>query len=123
MAAGLSATAASSERERTCIFDRSQMMHVVSMDEVPMMFTSCSFQSNDVSGAQNSVFLFCDSSRARAHREPEGMARYASSSMCMAKSRQQRQSHARHRCMHIPIATRRGDAPRGVRSGCGRDCG
>ena len=35
------------------------MVHVVSMDEVPMMEGSASFQSNDVSGAQNSVFLFC----------------------------------------------------------------
>ena len=29
------------------------------MDEVPMMLGSVSFQSNEVSGAQNSVFLFC----------------------------------------------------------------
>jgi hypothetical protein len=35
------------------------MMQVVSIDEVPMMFGSVSFQSNEVSGAQNSVFLFC----------------------------------------------------------------
>ena len=40
-----------------CIFEMSQMMQVVSMEEVPMMFGSCSFQSKDVSGAQNSVFL------------------------------------------------------------------
>ena len=38
------------------------MMQVVSMEEVPMMFGSCSFQSNDVSGAQNSVFLLLFSS-------------------------------------------------------------
>lgn len=31
------------------------MVHVVSMDEVPTMLGSVSFQSNDVSGAQNSL--------------------------------------------------------------------
>ena len=35
------------------------MVQVVSIEHVPMMFGSCSFQSNEVSGAQNSVFLFC----------------------------------------------------------------
>ena len=38
---------------------------VVSMEEVPMMFGSCSFQSNDVSGAQNSVFLLLFSSASK----------------------------------------------------------
>jgi len=33
------------------------MVQVVSIDDVPMMFGSVSFQSNEVSGAQNSVFL------------------------------------------------------------------
>ena len=32
------------------------MVHVVSIDDVPMMEGSVSFQSNDVSGAQNSLF-------------------------------------------------------------------
>ena len=37
----------------------SQMVQVVSMLDVPRRFGSVSFQSNDVSGAQNSLFLFC----------------------------------------------------------------
>lgn len=37
----------------------SQMVQVVSMLDVPKRFKSDSFQSNDVSGAQNSLFLFC----------------------------------------------------------------
>ena len=37
----------------------SQMVHVVSMLEVPSLLGSVSFQSKDVSGAQNSLFLFC----------------------------------------------------------------
>jgi hypothetical protein len=36
-----------------------QMVHVVSMLDVPTIDGSVSFQSNDVSGAQNSLFLFC----------------------------------------------------------------
>ena len=44
----------------------SQMVHVVSMEEVPSRFGSVSFQSNDVSGAQNSLFLFCSAARTRA---------------------------------------------------------
>ena len=46
----------------TCILEMSQIMQVVSMEEVPMIFGSCSFQSNEVSGAQNSVFLLLLSS-------------------------------------------------------------
>ena len=42
----------------------SQMVQVVSMEEVPRRFRSVSFQSKDVSGAQNSLFLFC------AHHNP-----------------------------------------------------
>ena len=37
----------------------SQMVQVVSMEEVPRRLGSVSFQSKDVSGAQNSLFLFC----------------------------------------------------------------
>lgn len=37
----------------------SQMVHVVSMLDVPSLFGSVSFQSKDVKGAQNSLFLFC----------------------------------------------------------------
>ncbi len=37
----------------------SQMVQVVSMLDVPSRFGSVSFQSNDVNGAQNSLFLFC----------------------------------------------------------------
>ena len=37
----------------------SQMVQVVSMEEVPKRLGSVSFQSKDVRGAQNSVFLFC----------------------------------------------------------------
>lgn len=40
---------------RTSMF---QIVHVVSIDEVPILFGSASFQSNDVSGAQNSDVLF-----------------------------------------------------------------
>jgi len=35
-----------------------QMVQVVSMEHVPMISGFFSFQSNDVNGAQNSVFLF-----------------------------------------------------------------
>ena len=37
----------------------SQMVQVVSMLEVPSLLGSVSFQSKDVRGAQNSLFLFC----------------------------------------------------------------
>lgn len=37
----------------------SQMVQVVSMLEVPSLFGSVSFQSKEVKGAQNSLFLFC----------------------------------------------------------------
>ena len=37
----------------------SQIVQVVSMLEVPSLFGSVSFQSKDVRGAQNSLFLFC----------------------------------------------------------------
>ena len=37
----------------------SQMVQVVSMEDVPRRLRSVSFQSKDVSGAQNSLFLFC----------------------------------------------------------------
>ena len=40
------------------------MVHVVSMLDVPKRFGSVSFQSNDVSGAQNSLFLFCSTVNA-----------------------------------------------------------
>ena len=42
-----------------CQTSMSQMVHVVSMLEVPSRFGSVSFQSKDVRGAQNSLFLFC----------------------------------------------------------------
>ena len=42
----------------TCILEMSQMVQVVSIEHVAMIFGSCSFQSKEVSGAQNSVFLF-----------------------------------------------------------------
>ena len=35
------------------------IVHVVSILDVPRRFGSTSFQSNDVSGAQKSEFLFC----------------------------------------------------------------
>ena len=38
---------------------RPQMVHVVSMLDVPNKLGSTSFQSNDVNGAQKSEFLFC----------------------------------------------------------------
>ena len=37
----------------------SHTVHVVSMEAVPSMRGSVSFQSNDVTGAQYSEFLFC----------------------------------------------------------------
>jgi len=40
----------------TTSFSMSQMVHVVSMEHVPMRLVSFSFQSNDVSGAQYSLF-------------------------------------------------------------------
>ncbi len=38
----------------------SQMVHVVSMLDVPSLLGSVSFQSKAVRGAQNSLFLFCN---------------------------------------------------------------
>ena len=38
----------------------SQIVHVVSMLDVPRRFKSVSFQSKDVKGALNSLFLFCE---------------------------------------------------------------
>ena len=43
----------------------SQMVHVVSMLDVPKRLGSVSFQSKDVSGAQNSLFLFCTCHKQR----------------------------------------------------------
>jgi hypothetical protein len=44
----------------------SQIVHVVSMLDVPTRLGSMSFQSKDVSGAQKSLFLFCEAAeRAR----------------------------------------------------------
>ena len=43
----------------------SQMVHVVSMLDVPSLFGSVSFQSNEVKGAQNSLFLFCGNPHVR----------------------------------------------------------
>jgi len=48
------------QRQRTSM---SQMVQVVSMLDVPSRFGSVSFQSNDVNGAQNSLFLFCNTAR------------------------------------------------------------
>ena len=45
----------------------SQMVQVVSMEDVPRRLRSVSFQSKDVSGAQNSLFLFCARSTMHAH--------------------------------------------------------
>ncbi len=39
--------------------DKSQIVHVVSMLLVPTMLGSKGFQSNEVNGAQYSLFLFC----------------------------------------------------------------
>lgn len=43
----------------TCVVSRPQIVQVVSILDVPIKFGSTSFQSNDVSGAQKSEFLFC----------------------------------------------------------------
>ena len=42
---------------RTCPVSKPQMVQVVSMEEVPRMLGSTSFQSKDVNGAQKSEFL------------------------------------------------------------------
>jgi hypothetical protein len=47
----------------------SQIVHVVSIDDVPKILVSVMFQSNDVNGAQNSEFLVCVMSRQQAERE------------------------------------------------------
>lgn len=43
----------------TCPVSKPQIVHVVSMLEVPIRFGSTSFQSKLVRGAQKSEFLFC----------------------------------------------------------------
>ena len=45
----------------------SQMVQVVSMLEVPNRLRSVSFQSNEVKGALNSLFLFCNQSKIPQH--------------------------------------------------------
>ena len=45
----------------------SQIVHVVSMLEVPRRFRSVSFQSKDVKGALNSLFLFCKKQQSLDH--------------------------------------------------------
>ena len=45
---------------RTFFVVTSQIVHVVSMDDVPIRFGSVEFQSKEVSGAQYSLFLFCE---------------------------------------------------------------
>ena len=45
----------------------SHMVHVVSMLEVPRRLRSVSFQSKDVRGALNSLFLFCRCQTNDAH--------------------------------------------------------
>jgi len=42
----------------TCVVSRPQIVHVVSILDVPIKFGSTSFQSNEVNGAQKSEFLF-----------------------------------------------------------------
>ena len=49
----------------------SQMVHVVSTLEVPIMLGSTSFQSNDVNGAQNSLFLFLNSNKGEKRQKYE----------------------------------------------------
>jgi hypothetical protein len=44
--------------ELTCPVSKPQIVQVVSILDVPIRFGSTSFQSNDVSGAQKSEFLF-----------------------------------------------------------------
>ena len=43
----------------------SHIVHVVSMEHVPIMLGSTSFQSNDVMGAQSSLFLFYHSEKKK----------------------------------------------------------
>ena len=45
----------------TQLTSMSQIVHVVSMLDVPRRFKSVSFQSKDVKGALNSLFLVCKS--------------------------------------------------------------
>ena len=51
----------------------SQMVQVVSMEDVPKRLGSVSFQSKEVSGAQNSVFLFCMPQLPSAARPHAGL--------------------------------------------------
>jgi hypothetical protein len=51
---------------------RSQMVHVVSMLDVPIIVGSVSFQSNDVSGAQYSLLLFCIATQNTKQAPREG---------------------------------------------------
>jgi hypothetical protein len=46
------------------------MVHVVSMLEVPRRLRSVSFQSKDVKGALNSLFLFCRRQTTLTHAHP-----------------------------------------------------
>jgi len=57
---------------RTFSTSMSQMVHVVSIDAVPTMLSSVRFQSNDVSGAQYSEFLFGFSSDTKFTADESG---------------------------------------------------
>lgn len=46
----------------------SQIVQVVSMLDVPIIFGSASFQSNEVRGAQYSLFVFCVAATAAVLR-------------------------------------------------------
>ena len=64
-----------------------QMVHVVSILEVPIIRGSASFQSKDVRGAQNSLVLFC----AKCKPRPQ------------AQHNTQKHKHTQYRCMHAGI--------------------
>ena len=67
----------------------SQIVQVVSMLDVPKRLGSVSFQSKDVSGAQNSLFLFW-----HAPKEPSHCARLQSrGSQVLPRALQRRSTH------------------------------
>ena len=59
----------------------SQMVHVVSMLDVPSLLGSVSFQSKAVKGAQNSLFLFCNT------QDVNGVATFEVSNMYLTQLR------------------------------------
>jgi hypothetical protein len=73
----------------------SQIVQVVSMLEVPMRLGSASFQSNEVSGAQNSLSRCC-AAPAPAQSAPRDSISSSSSSSSPAAMGQRRRNDGQH---------------------------